>query len=69
MNLVASVQGFLKEYQDEIPQDKGSIVFSTFHYIDKLLTMRGKSKSGLSTYYIKFCRGKNVFDHMIDRIG
>ena len=31
--------------------------------------MRGESKSGLSTYYIKLCHGKNVFDHMLDRIG
>ena len=31
--------------------------------------MRGESKSGLSTYYIKFCHGKNLFDHILDRIG
>ena len=40
-----------------------------FYDIVKLLTMRGESKSGLSTYYIKFYHGKNFFDHMLDRIG
>ena len=30
--------------------------------------MLGKSKSGFSTYYIKFCNGQNVFDHMLHRI-
>ena len=43
--------------------------FSTFHDIVKLLTMCGESKSGLSTYYIKFHHGKIIFDHMLDRIG
>ena len=33
------------------------------------MTLNGESKSGLSTYYIKFCHGKNVFDHILDRIG
>ena len=40
-----------------------------FHDIVKLLTMRGESKAGLSTYYIKLYHGKNVFDTMLDRIG
>ena len=31
--------------------------------------MRGESKSGLYTYYIKFLYGMNVFDDIIDRIG
>ena len=31
--------------------------------------MCGESKSGLSTYYINFCRDNNIFDHMLDRIG
>ena len=31
--------------------------------------MRGESKAGLSTYYIKLYHGKNVFDTMLDRIG
>ena len=43
--------------------------FGIFHDIFKLLTMRGESKAGLSTYYIKFRHGKNVFDAMLDRIG
>ena len=30
--------------------------------------MRGESKDGLSTYYMKFRHEKNVFDHMHDRI-
>ena len=33
-----------------------------------MLTMRSESKAILSTYYIKFCHGKNVFDHMLDTI-
>ena len=31
--------------------------------------MHGESKSGLSTYYIKFRHGNDVFDHIVDRIG
>ena len=31
--------------------------------------MRGESKSGFSTYYIKLCCSRNVFDAMLDRIG
>ena len=31
--------------------------------------MRSESKAILSTYYIKFCHGKNVFDHTLDTIG
>ena len=51
------MQSLFKEYQDTLPGDKGSIRFSTFHDIFKLLTMRGESKYGLSTYYIKFRHG------------
>ena len=60
---------FFKEYQDALPKDEGSIVFETFRYIVTLLKMRGELKYGLSKYHIKFCHGKNVFDHMLDRIG
>ena len=31
--------------------------------------MRGESKSGFSTYSIKLRHGKNVFDHVLGRIG
>ena len=31
--------------------------------------MCGESKYVLSTYCIKLCHGKNIFDHMLDRIG
>ena len=31
--------------------------------------MRGDSKSGLCTYNIKLHHGKNVFDHVLGRIG
>ena len=41
----------------------------TFNDIVKLLTMRGKSKAGLSAYYIRFRHGNTVFDSMLDRIG
>ena len=60
---------FFKEYQDEVPEDEGSIGYSPFHDIVKLLMMRGKSKSELSTYYVKFRHGKNVFDDTFDIIG
>ena len=60
---------FFKEYHDAPPEDEGSIGFTNFHDIVKLLTMRGESKYGLYTYYIEFCHGKNVFDHMLYRIG
>ena len=63
------IQIVFKEYQDSIREDEGSIVFATFRDIVKLLVMHGDSKSGLSTYYIKLCRGKNVSDHMLYRIG
>ena len=63
------IQSLFKEYNDALPEDKGLIGFPTFDYIVKLLTLRGKSKAGFSTYYIKFCHGKKVFDHMLDSIG
>ena len=62
------IQILFKEYQDSLPEDKGTIGFATFHDIVKLLKMRGESKSGLSKYFIKLCHGKNVFDHILDRI-
>ena len=45
------------------------MAFGIFHDILKLLTIHGESKSRLSTYYIKLCHDKNVFDDMIGRIG
>ena len=63
------IQSLFKEYQYELPENEGSIGFPTFHDIVKLLTLRGDSKYGLSTYYIKIFHVKNVFDHIIDRIG
>ena len=57
-----------KEYQDALPENEGWIGFLNFHDIIKLLTLSVDSKSGLSTYYIKFRRDKNVFDNMLDRI-
>ena len=62
------IQILFKEYQDTLPEDECSIGFDTFHDIVKLLTMRGESKSGLSAYYIKLGHGRNVFDHILDRI-
>ena len=41
----------------------------TFDDIMKLITMRGESKYGLSSYYIKLLHGKTVFDAILDRIG
>ena len=35
----------------------------------KLPTMLGESKSGLSTYYIKFRHENTVFHAILDRIG
>ena len=34
-----------------------------------LPTMHGESKAEFSTYHIKFLHGKNIFDHILDRIG
>ena len=33
------------------------------------MMMCGESKSGLSTYYIKFRHGKNYLDETLDRVG
>ena len=57
-----------KEYQDSRPENKVSVSFPTFHNTVKLLEIRGDSKDGFSTYYIKFRHSKNVFDHMLDGI-
>ena len=63
------LQSFSKEYQDSLPEGKGSARFGIFNDIIKLLTMHGESKYGLYTYNINFLFGKNVFDAMLDRIG
>ena len=62
-------KSLFKEYQDSLPEGKGFMVFGIFRDIIKLLRMSGESKSGLSTYDIKFHHGKNVFDDMLYRIG
>ena len=49
-----------KEYHDSLPEEEDSIGYATFHYIVKMLTMRGESKAGLSTYYIILCQVTNV---------
>ena len=58
-----------KEHQDSLPEIICSIGFPTFHDIVKLPRMLVESKYVLSAYYIKFSHGKNIFDHMLDRIG
>ena len=63
------IQSLFKEYQDALLENEGSIGFLNFHDIVNLLTLSGESKSGLSTYYIKFRRENNVFDRILDRIG
>ena len=63
------IRSLFKEYKDALPEEEGSTGFLTFCNIVKLLTLRGESKSGLSTYYKTFRHGKNVFfNHMLDRI-
>ena len=52
------IQFFLKEYQNSLPEEEGSVGFQNFHDIVELLIMRGESKSILYTYYIKFRHGK-----------
>ena len=69
MNVMASVYEVLKEYKDVLPEDEGPIGFPTFHDIVKLFTLSGGSKSGFSTYYIKFCHEKSFSDDMLNRIG
>ena len=58
----------LKIYKDTLPEGEYPVGEPTFKDILKLLTMHGASKSGLSTYYIKFRHDKTVFDAMLDRI-
>ena len=43
-------RSFFQEYQDALPEDGGSIGFSIFHDIVKLLTMHGDSKALLYIY-------------------
>ena len=62
------LQSLFKEYQDSLPEGACSVGFNNVHDIVKLLTMCGESKYGLSTYYIKFRHGNNIFDDMIYRI-
>ena len=63
------IRSLFKEYQYALPENEGSIGFPTLHDIVKLLTFHSESKSGLSIYFMKFRLGKNVFDHIVDRIG
>ena len=60
--------GLFKEYKYSLPEVEGSVGFCIFHGIVNLLTICGESKTGFSTYYVKFYHGKNVFDAMLDRI-
>ena len=62
------IRSLFKEYQDSLLEDEGSIVFTTFCDIFKLVTMCGESKYGFSTYYIKFHHSKNIFDNVLDRV-
>ena len=55
------IWSLFKEYKDALPEDKGSIGLANFHDIVKLLTLRGESKSGVSTYDIKFHYGNNLW--------
>ena len=42
------IRFLFKEYQDSLPQDKGSVGFKNFHDIVKLLTTCSDPKYGLS---------------------
>ena len=55
------IRSFFKEYKDALPEDESSIGFPTFHDIVNLLNLRGESRAGLSTNYIKFCHVENGF--------
>ena len=44
------IQFLFKEYQDSLPENEGSIGFSTFHDIFRLMMIRGDSEAGLSIY-------------------
>ena len=66
---VKCIQSFFKECKYALSEDEGLIRFITFNDIVKVLTLCVEPKSGLSIYYIKFCHSKNIFDHMLDRIG
>ena len=62
------IRSLFKEYQDALSENECSIGFPNFHDIVKLLTLRGESKSGLSTYYI-ILSWQECFAHILDRIG
>ena len=46
-----------RDYQDSLPENEGTVGFPTFRDIVKLMMIRGESKSGFSTYYIKLRHG------------
>ena len=64
-----ALEGKLKTYRGVLLEDEDPVGEPTFNDIVNLLKMCGDSKSGLSTYYIKFQPGKTVFDAILDRIG
>ena len=49
-----ALEGMFKTYKDALPEDEYPVREPTFNDILKLLIMHDESKSGLSTYYIKF---------------
>ena len=58
-----------KTYKDSLPEGEDSVGKPIFNDILKPLKIRGDSKYGLSTYYIKCLHGKTIFDAMLDRFG
>ena len=64
-----ALEGMFKTYKDSPSEGEDLVGEPMFNDIAKMLTICDESKSGLSTYYIKFWHGKTVFDEMLDRIG
>ena len=58
-----------KTCKDSLSEGEYSVGEPIFNDVVKLMTMRGESKDGLSTNYIKFQHSKTVFDEILDGIG
>ena len=64
-----ALEGMFKKYMNALPDGDDILGEPKLNDLVKLLTMHGKSTSGLSTYYIKLRHVKTVFDAMLDKIG
>ena len=66
---VKDLFGTYKECCVDNETNKQHVGYYTFCSIVKLMTKRGESKAGLSTYYISLRYGTSIFDKMMDRVS